>query len=83
MTPCPEWQSASKLRFSHEGHNLKPYEQILFFNVDDREEESRKIKIRFGRTSVALILMARIPRLFRTRSLVICNKTHSCRFGII
>ena len=32
---------------------------------------------------MARTLMARIPRLFRTRTYVPLNKSHSCRFGII
>ena len=32
---------------------------------------------------MARTLMARLPRLVRTRSWVPWNKSHSCRFGII
>ena len=37
----------------------------------------------YSRTSIARTLMARLPRLVRTRSWVPWNKSHSCRFGII
>ena len=37
----------------------------------------------YSRTSVARTLMARLPWLFRTRTLVHRNKSHRCRFRII
>ena len=37
----------------------------------------------YSRTSMARTLMARLPRLVRTRSWVPWKKIHSCRFGII
>ena len=37
----------------------------------------------YSRTPMARTLMARLPRLVRTRSWVTWNKFHSCRFGII
>ena len=37
----------------------------------------------YGRVLVALTQMARLPRLFRTRSWVHWKKSHSCRLGII
>ena len=36
----------------------------------------------YSRTLVARTLMARLPRLFRTRSCALWNKFHSCKFGI-
>ena len=36
-----------------------------------------------SRPSVARTLMARLPRLFRTRCRVPCKKSHSCRFRLI
>ena len=35
---------------------------------------------KYSRTSMARTLMARLPRLFRTRYWVPWNKSHSCRF---
>ena len=37
----------------------------------------------YRRTSMAPTLMARLPRLFQTRSWVPWNRSHSCRFVII
>ena len=39
--------------------------------------------IKYSRTSMARTLIARLPRLFRTRSWVPWNRSHSCRFVII
>ena len=40
-------------------------------------------KCHYSRTSMARTLMARLPRLVRTRSWVPWNKFHSCRFRIV
>ena len=41
------------------------------------------LTIPYSRTSVVRRLMARVPRLFQTRSSVPWKKSNSCRFGLI
>ena len=45
--------------------------------------QSVNVNDQYSRTSMARTLMARIPRLFQTRSLVPWKQSHSCRFRII
>ena len=63
--------------------------QYLDFKVSANNEQHRCcVELdqdkgsRYSRTSVARTLMARSPRLFRTRSGVPRKKSHSYRFGI-
>ena len=52
-------------------------------SVDQNNEHETPVELKYGRTSMARTLMTRLPRLFRTRTLVPWKKSNSCRLGII